>query len=81
MPALPHAPPPPRPPPSPARWAALTAAGLASSPADDVLVATNAAYYKAFEHWAFGKGVPVAHVVNSGRSVGDARCVRNPPRR
>jgi hypothetical protein len=52
-------------------WAALDAAGLAD-PAS-VFVATNASYYKFFEFWAIGKGLALPHVINSGRSVGDAR--------
>ena len=53
------------------RWRVLGAAGL-----DDpalAYVVTNAAHYKAFEFWAFGRGLALPHVINSGRSVGDAR--------
>lgn len=52
-------------------WAALDAAGLADP--SSVFVATNASYYKFFEFWAIGKGLALPHVINSGRSVGDAR--------
>jgi hypothetical protein len=38
-----------------------------------VYVATNATYYKYFENWALGKGLPLSHVVNSGRSLADNR--------
>ncbi len=36
-------------------------------------IASNAIHYKYFEHWAFGKGIEISHVLNSGRSIGDAR--------
>lgn len=32
-------------------------------------------YYKYFEHWSFGKGLELLHIINSGRSLGDARYV------
>lgn len=38
-----------------------------------VYIATNASFYKHFEFWALGKGIALQHVINSGRSVGDAR--------
>lgn len=40
-----------------------------------VFVVTNAVFYKAFEFWSLGKGLDVSHVINSGRTIGDARCV------
>jgi hypothetical protein len=36
-------------------------------------MATNAQFYKYFEYEAFGRGVPLRHIVNSGRSLGDNR--------
>lgn len=59
------------PPLAPRRWRALSAAGLGDPAAAYVI--TNAACYKAFEFWAFGRGLALPHVINSGRSVGDAR--------
>lgn len=53
------------------RWSCLSAAGMAQP--SRVYIATNASYYKHFEFWALGKGVALQHVINSGRSVGDAR--------
>jgi hypothetical protein len=55
------------------RWEALSAAGYAAP--ENVYVATNALYYKFFEFWSFGKGLAINHIVNSGRSLGDSRCV------
>ena len=54
-------------------WSALAlppraAAGAAS-------LAVCAEDYKAVEFWAFHRGLSVADIVNSGRSVGDLRCV------
>lgn len=37
------------------------------------LLATNAEYYKFFEYWGFGKGIPLTQMINSGRSLGDNR--------
>jgi hypothetical protein len=59
-------------PPSPLfRWRRLQSSGLA----DPALTfcATNAAYYKYFEYWSFGKALPLPHIMNSGRSLGDNR--------
>lgn len=58
-------------PPVPARWASLHGAGFASP--ERVFVVTNAVFYKAFEFWALGKGLDVSHVINTGRTLGDAR--------
>ncbi len=38
-----------------------------------VFLVTNAQFYKYFEYEAFGRGVPLRHIVNSGRSLGDNR--------
>jgi hypothetical protein len=53
------------------RWNALASCSLAD-PAS-VYVGSNALFYKFFEHWSIGKGVGISHIVNSGRSLGDAR--------
>ncbi len=53
------------------RWNAIVSAKW-GEPAN-TYVATNARFYKYFEHWAFGKGISVSHIVNSGRSLGDSR--------
>ena len=60
-----------RPPRTTHRWASLHSAGFAS--AERVFVVTNAVFYKAFEFWALGKGLDVSHVINTGRTLGDAR--------
>lgn len=52
-------------------WECLTSAGYAST--THVFVATNAVHYKYFEFWALGKGIPIAHIINTGRSLGDTR--------
>jgi hypothetical protein len=75
--ATPPLPPSPLPPPHRRRWDALAAAGWADP--SDVYIATNALFYKYLEHWGFSKGVHVSHIVNSGRTLGDARCVPRPP--
>jgi hypothetical protein len=36
-------------------------------------LATNAQFYKPFEYWAFGAGIALRNMVNSGRSLGDNR--------
>lgn len=55
------------------RWRLLDAAGYADTAL--TYVATNAESYKYFEHWAFGRGIALPHIINSGRSLGDNRCV------
>lgn len=60
----------PTPPPRTCRWAALSGVGAG---ADNVYVVTNATTYKFAEFWAVGKGLTVHNVINTGRSVGDAR--------
>lgn len=57
------------------RWNAIVSAlgGSAGVSTDDVYLTTNALFYKYFEHWGFGKGIDVSHIINSGRSIGDAR--------
>ncbi len=52
-------------------WTSLVTAGWASP--NDIYIASNAVHYKYFEHWAFGKGIEISHVLNSGRSIGDSR--------
>lgn len=49
-------------------WRALIASRVCT--ADNVVVATIATHYKAFEEWAFAKGLAVAQVVNSGQALG-----------
>jgi hypothetical protein len=53
------------------RWDALTSVGLNIS--TNVYVLTNAKHYKSFEFWAFGKGLPLGHIINTGGSLGDIR--------
>jgi glucuronokinase len=36
-------------------------------------VASNATYYKYFEFWSLGHGIPLSNIVNSGRTLADAR--------
>ena len=56
------------------RWSLLRGCGLdGADAAASTYLATNALYYKYFEYEAFGRGVPLAHIVNSGRSLGDNR--------
>ena len=52
-------------------WAQLDACQI--SAAESVYLATNAQFYKYFEYEAFGRGVPLPRIVNSGRSLGDNR--------
>jgi hypothetical protein len=52
-------------------WSALAAHGLLD-PAS-IFFACNAQYYKYFEYEAWGRGVPLANILNSGRSLGDSR--------
>ena len=53
-------------------WHSLSAHSL-FNPAR-VYIVTNAIYYKAIEFWSIGRGLDVSHVVNTGCSLGDARC-------
>ena len=55
-------------------WTSLEALGLNLQ--THVFVATNAVNYKFFEFWAHSKGIATSHIINSGRSLGDTRCVR-----
>ena len=57
------------------RWNIINTALYSSDsvPTNDLYIATNALFYKYFEHWGFGKGIDVSHIINSGRSIGDAR--------
>ena len=50
-------------------WSALSAHGLLD-PAS-VYLACNANNYKYFEYEAWGKGVPLPNIINSGRSLGE----------
>lgn len=52
-------------------WSTLEALGLNLQ--THLFIATNAVNYKFFEFWAFSKGIPATHVINSGRSLGDLR--------
>jgi hypothetical protein len=52
-------------------WSALSSHGLLDP--SSVFFACNAQYYKYFEYEAFGRGVPLSNVINSGRSLGDSR--------
>lgn len=52
-------------------WEALAAVGLNLT--SHVYLVTNAAEYKPFEFWGFGKGIPVSHIINTGATLGDAR--------
>lgn len=52
-------------------WSTLESLGLNLQ--THLFIATNAVNYKYFEFWAFSKGIPASHVINSGRSLGDLR--------
>jgi hypothetical protein len=39
-------------------------------------VLCSATHPKAFERWALAAGMDMSHVINSGRTLGDVRCVR-----
>ncbi len=55
--------------------AAIQEAGVACEPSD-ISLCTSALYYKAFEFWAFARGIGARQIINNGRSVsGDTRYV------
>lgn len=59
---------------SPRRWETLAAVGLNLT--SHVYIVSNARDYKPIEFWAFGRGIPLTHIINTGATIGPAWCVR-----